>query len=124
MNTAEKQFTDYKIADMSLAAWGRKELAIVGQAINGCEAVELSAKLRPHVILMDVSMPVLNGFEATEQITREFPNIRIIGLSMHNDEDTRQKMHNAGASAYLSKTESPDTLIRSILQVYYSSEAL
>lgn len=115
---------DHKLMREALAKLlqGRKELTIVGQAINGLEAVQLAAKLKPHVILMDVTMPELNGFEATAQITRDNPDIRIIGLSMHNDDNTRQKMFNAGASAYLTKTDSPDVLIGTILRMYHGNE--
>jgi DNA-binding NarL/FixJ family response regulator len=68
---------------------------------------------------MDVTMPGLDGFEATAQISRAYPDIRIIGLSMHNDADTRQKMLNAGASAYLTKTGSPDALIGTIRRLHH-----
>ena len=93
-------------------------LAIVGQAVNGREVIQLAAELTPHVILMDVSMPELDGFEATAQISRLQPDIRIIGLSMHNDAHTRQKMLDAGASAYLTKTGSPDTLVETIRRLH------
>lgn len=93
-------------------------LAIVGQAVNGREVIQLAAELTPHVILMDVSMPELDGFEATAHISRLQPDIRIIGLSMHNDAHTRQKMLDAGASAYLTKTGSPDTLVETIRRLH------
>jgi signal transduction histidine kinase/DNA-binding NarL/FixJ family response regulator len=95
------------------------DLTVVGQAVDGREVVQLAATLRPHVILMDVTMPELDGFEATAQINRMYPDIRIIGLSMHNDTDTRQKMLNAGASAYLTKTGSPDALIGTIRRLHH-----
>lgn len=98
---------------------GYQGLAIVGQAVNGREAIQLSAQLAPHVVLMDVTMPELDGVEATKKITRDFPHIRVIALSIHNDADTRQQMTEAGASAYLSKTGSPDTLIETIYRVHY-----
>ena len=89
-------------------------LTIAGQAVNGREAIRLAAELSPHVILMDVTMPELDGVEATAHISRAHPHIRIIGLSMHNDTDTRRKMLDAGADAYLTKTGSPDTLVQTI----------
>ena len=95
-----------------------KNLSIVGHAVNGREAVQLADRLKPDVILMDVTMPELDGFEATAEITRNNPTIRIIGLSMHNDTDTRNKMLEAGASAYLTKSGSPNTLIDTINHLY------
>jgi PAS domain S-box-containing protein len=100
---------------------GCKELTVVGQATDGHEVVQLAAKLKPDVILMDVAMPKIDGFEATAQITGSLPDIRIIGLSMHNDVDTRQKMLAAGASAYLTKTGSPDILVDTIRQIYFGN---
>jgi signal transduction histidine kinase/DNA-binding NarL/FixJ family response regulator len=112
---------DHKLMREALATLlqDSPDLTVVGQAVDGREAVRLAAKLKPHVILMDVSMPGLDGFEATAQISRAYPDIRIIGLSMHNDADTRQKMLNAGASAYLTKTGSPDALIGTIRRLHH-----
>ncbi len=111
---------DHKMMREALAnlLQGHKSLTIVGQAVNGHEAVKQAAQLKPDVILMDVTMPELNGFEATAQITRENPDIRIIGLSMHNESDTHQKMFDAGVSAYLTKTDASDILVETILRVY------
>jgi PAS domain S-box-containing protein len=95
------------------------DLTVVGQAVDGREVVELAAKLKPHVILMDVTMPGLDGIEATAQIIRDHADMRIIALSMHNDADTRQNMLKAGASAYLTKTGSQDALIGTIRRLYY-----
>ena len=95
-----------------------ENLSVIGQAVNGREAVQMADRLKPDVILMDVTMPELDGFEATAEITRNDPTIRIIGLSMHNDTDTRNKMFEAGVSAYLTKSGSPKTLIDTINRVY------
>jgi CheY-like chemotaxis protein len=95
-----------------------KGMTVVGQANDGSEAVRFAARLKPHVILMDVKMPVLDGFEATAQIKKDNPDIRIIGLSVQNDAHTRQKMLQVGASAYLTKSASPVTLIETIRKVY------
>lgn len=97
---------------------GYEGFKVVGQAVNGKEAVLLAIEFKPDVVLMDVSMPEMNGFDATAQIRAALPDTRIIGLSMYNEEDTQQKMLNAGASAYLTKTGSQDTLIATIRQVY------
>jgi PAS domain S-box-containing protein len=78
-------------------------LDVVGEARDGREAIELAQKLRPDVILMDISMPNVNGVDATRAIHREYPEIRIIGLSMHADQDYAQAILDAGAIDYKSK---------------------
>jgi DNA-binding NarL/FixJ family response regulator len=93
-------------------------MTVVAQANDGSEAVRFAAQLKPHVILMDVTMPVLDGFEATAQIKKDNPDIRIIGLSAQNDAHTRQKMLHVGTSAYLTKSASPVTLVETIRKVY------
>lgn len=115
---------DHKLMREALAKLlqDQKDLTVVGQAVNGNEAVHLAAELKPHVILMDVAMPELDGFEATARIKRIYPEIRIIGLSMHNDPDTQMKMFDAGASAYLTKTDASDTLVETIRRVYHGTK--
>ncbi|UVT18868.1 MAG: response regulator [Nitrospira sp.] len=76
---------------------------IAGEAMDGEIAVELAASVHPDVILMDINMPKLNGVEATRRIKHQFPNIAVIGLSMHEDPKLEQSMYEAGACAYLSK---------------------
>jgi CheY-like chemotaxis protein/catechol 2,3-dioxygenase-like lactoylglutathione lyase family enzyme len=76
---------------------------VVGQAEEGERAVEMTRELRPDVIVMDVSMPWFDGFGATTVITREFPGIRIIGLSMHDEGEIAEAMRLSGAAAYLNK---------------------
>jgi PAS domain S-box-containing protein len=78
-------------------------LEVVGQAADGKEAIELAQKLKPDVILMDVSMPRVNGIEATRIIHGQYPDIRIIGLSMYEDQERAQAMRDAGAADYKTK---------------------
>jgi len=75
----------------------------VGQARDGREAVELARRTSPHVILMDISMPRLNGIDATRIIHEERPDIRVIGLSMYDDPVPVQAMREAGAVDYKNK---------------------
>lgn len=89
-------------------------IEVVGQASDGRQAVEMALQLRPDVILMDVSMPVLSGMEATRQIHHQLPRVLIIGLSMHSEQDVAAAMSAAGASAYLTKTSPPELLIKTI----------
>ncbi len=76
---------------------------VVGIAADGQEAIDLTRKLRPDAILMDISMPVVDGIEATRIIHRENPNTRIIGLSMYENHERAQAMLNAGAVDYINK---------------------
>lgn len=95
---------------------GHPDLRVVGEAANGMEAVRLATQLEPDVILMDVSMPELDGIEAAMEIHRMHPEIRIIGISMNVDAATRRRMMNAGAGAFLSKAGSFEALVREIRQ--------
>jgi PAS domain S-box-containing protein len=93
----------------------RPEIDLVGEARDGEEAVAMARETKPDVVLMDVSMPKLNGIEATRHITSEMPDVRVIGLSMHEEEDMPRAMREAGATVYLSKTTAADTLVDAIL---------
>jgi len=80
-----------------------RRIRIVGEAMNGREAVELVRKELPDVVLMDVVMPDIDGIRATQMIKAEFPQVTVVGLSMFGDEDMRQQMLQAGACAHLGK---------------------
>ncbi len=90
------------------------EFEIVGQAVDGQDAIEKTRLLHPDLILMDISMPRLDGVEATRRITREFPQVKVIGLSMNSREEMQPRMRAAGASTYLHKSTSMDDLIDAI----------
>ncbi|MEL7159000.1 MAG: response regulator transcription factor [Actinomycetota bacterium] len=76
---------------------------VVGEASNGEEAVAMARALQPEVVLMDLSMPVMDGIEATRRIRQELPMVRVAVLTMHDDIDKTRDAISAGASAYLSK---------------------
>jgi two-component system, NarL family, response regulator NreC len=80
-----------------------KDMEVVGEAHNGLEAVKLTKKLHPNVIIMDISMPEMNGIEATRQIIKNNRNVKIIALSMHSDRKIVTSMLKAGASGYILK---------------------
>jgi two-component system, NarL family, response regulator NreC len=84
------------------------DMEIVGEAGDGREAVELSEKLEPDVVVMDVAMPGLNGIEATRRLSRSLPRTRVLALSMHKDAVYVREILRAGARGYLLK-ESVDT---------------
>jgi DNA-binding NarL/FixJ family response regulator len=89
---------------------------VVGEASTGEEAVALARALQPQVVLMDLSMPVMDGIEATRRIRQELPGTRVAVLTMHDDIDKTRDAIAAGASAYLSKgtsfAEVHDTVLR------------
>jgi PAS domain S-box-containing protein len=87
------------------------DIEIVGSAADGQEAVEFAARLLPDVILMDMSMPKLNGVEATRIIHNDWPEIRIIGLSMFEETERAQAMRDAGAVDYITKSGPAEAMI-------------
>ncbi|MCL5099367.1 MAG: response regulator [Candidatus Omnitrophica bacterium] len=89
-------------------------LEIIAEASDGQMAVEIARSLRPDVIVMDISMPRLNGLDATRAIMAHLPETRVIGLSMHEKADMAEAMRVAGAAAYLTKDSSPEILVAAI----------
>ncbi len=94
------------------------DIRIVGEAENGRQAVELAQKLRPSVIIMDIAMPLLNGLEATRQILKIIPSMRIILLSAHKDDAYVEQAMALGAVGYLIKQTSLDALAKVIREVH------
>ena len=90
------------------------DLEVVGQASDGEEAVELADQLQPDVVLMDITMPKLNGIDATRKISDELPWIRVIGLSMHEYADVAAAMMEAGAVGYVAKGTPAEFLLDAI----------
>lgn len=82
-------------------------LEVVGETGDGREALALIAKLRPDIVLMDISMPGLNGLEAAARVTEDFPGVRVIILSMHASEEYVLRALRAGAAGYLLKDMGP-----------------
>ena len=80
------------------------DFEIVGEAATGRQAVELTHKLQPDVVLMDVNMPETNGIEATRQLRDELPDVMVIGLTMHEEPSITSDMIDAGASAVFHKS--------------------
>jgi DNA-binding NarL/FixJ family response regulator len=94
-----------------------KDMEIVGQAEDGLSTIELTRKLSPDIVIMDISMPDLNGMEAARQICHELPSVRIIVLSMHSAKRFVTEMFKIGAMGYLLKDCDYEELIRAIRTV-------
>jgi DNA-binding NarL/FixJ family response regulator len=93
------------------------DMEIVGEAEDGRTAVQLALKLQPNVITMEISMPNLNGIDATSQITREMPKVKTIALSACRDKCSVREMLKAGASGYVTKECAFEELIAAIRDV-------
>ena len=92
----------------------KTEWKIVFEACNGLEAVQKTVELHPDVVLLDISMPGLNGIEAAHRIRQFSPDCKIIILTQHRDEDVMSAALEAGALAYVLKTEMTSELIPAI----------
>ncbi|MBI5944035.1 MAG: response regulator transcription factor [Chloroflexi bacterium] len=93
---------------------GQKEMEIVGEAASAHEALTETERLRPNVILMDIGLPDKTGIEATREIKAKFPDVKIVALTIHEDEEYFFQMLAAGASGYVPKRAAPDELITAI----------
>ena len=93
------------------------DMEIVGEAANGRQAVDLAEQLRPDVVVMDVSMPELNGIEATRRLASSAPRARVVALSMHKDSVYVREILRAGARGYLLKDSGAADLVAAIRAV-------
>ncbi|MFA9477901.1 response regulator transcription factor [Phycisphaerales bacterium AB-hyl4] len=107
---------DHKIMRQGLMSLLEDEpdIKVVAEANDGQEAVEQALQHTPDVVIMDISMPRLNGIEATRQIVSKLPHISVIGLSMHEDAEMAEAIRRAGAKYYLSKGGPADQLVATI----------
>jgi DNA-binding NarL/FixJ family response regulator len=93
------------------------DIAVVGEASDGDEAVRLSRELEPHVVLMDIKMPGLNGIEATREILRTNPRVGVLMLTMFEDDDSVFAAMRAGARGYLLKDSGGEGVVHAIRAV-------
>jgi DNA-binding NarL/FixJ family response regulator len=93
------------------------DITVVGEAASGDEAVELARELEPHVILMDIKMPGLNGIEATREIRQAGPEVGVLVLTMFEDDDSVFAAMRAGAKGYLLKDSGGDEVVYAIRAV-------
>ena len=93
------------------------DIEVVGEAESGRQAVQLTRKLRPAVVVMDIAMPLLNGLEATRQIRKDFPDTRVLILSAHSDDAYVEQVATLGAAGFLLKQTSSESLAAAIREV-------
>jgi len=93
------------------------DMEVIGEAANGREAVELATKLHPHMVILDIVMPLLNGAETTRQLLRAVPAIKVVVLSSYSEHDRVEQLVEAGASGYVVKQSAGDELLTAIRQI-------
>lgn len=110
---------DHRVVREAMAAMLQREseIEVVGQAGDGYQAIEMATDLLPDVIVMDISMPKLDGIEATRRIKEQHPQIHIVGLSLHEEADKARAMTDAGATTYLQKNAAAEFLIDTLLKL-------
>lgn len=110
---------DHRLFRMGLRQLIEKhpEVSIVGEAATGLEALSIVKEATPDIVLMDISMPELNGIEAARRILDDDPDVRVIIISMHSDRRYVMETLRVGAKAYLLKDSTPDEIFRAIQRV-------
>ena len=95
----------------------QRDIVVAGEAENGLDAVKLFRRSRPHVMLLDISLPDRNGIEVLKQIKQEKPELAVLMLSMHREDQYAIRALKAGAAGYLTKQSAPRELVNAIRQV-------
>jgi len=111
---------DHTVVRQGLRAllMSEEDIEIVGEAENGRQAFQLVKKLLPDVAVIDIAMPVLNGLEATRQITRSVPSTKVLILSSYSDDEYVQQLTEAGAAGYLVKQTAATDLLKAIRETH------
>jgi two-component system nitrate/nitrite response regulator NarL len=110
---------DHPVVRKGIHGWlaGIEHVQVLGEAVNGQEAITKTKELSPDIILMDLDMPKMGGLEATRVIRKEFPNTRVLILSMHTDKAVVLQIIQSGAQGYVLKDAPPADLLRAIESV-------
>jgi len=124
--SAKKQIIRVLVADdhpvvrkgLQICLAKQGNMRIVGEAADGDEALRKARELSPHVVLMDISMPGMNGLAVTEVLRKELPQIKVLILSVHNNKEYIFRVIQAGAHGYVSKEAPPEEVLRAIESVY------
>ncbi|HYC51414.1 MAG TPA: response regulator transcription factor [Gemmatimonadaceae bacterium] len=93
------------------------DMTVVGEAADGLQAIEGARRLRPNVLVMDLSMPNLDGAEATRQVRQQFPEVRVLALTVHAERSYLRQLLAAGAAGYVLKRAAGDELVRAVRAV-------
>ncbi len=96
--------------------------SVIAEASDGQQAMDLTRQYRPDLVLMDVTMPILDGISATQRLVRSDPDVRVVMLTMHDDVDVRQRAAAAGARGFLIKDCSTTDIVRTLQRVLETRE--
>jgi DNA-binding NarL/FixJ family response regulator len=102
---------------LKLLIESQPDMQVVAEAADGKVALELAAEMKPDVVVMDISMPHMNGLTATRSLKQKQPNITVVALTRHEDDTYLQELLRAGASAYVLKQSAPTDLLKAIRAV-------
>ena len=100
------------------------DVEVIGEAVNGREAVEMTKQLAPDVVLMDLAMPIMSGLDATRRIRREFPSTKVLALTQYDDNEYVIPVIEAGASGFVTKMAAFSELTLAIQAVYHGDSFL
>lgn len=95
----------------------RTDVKVCGEAVNGQEAVEKAIALKPDLIILDITMPVLSGFEAAREIRKTLPQVPILILSMHESNQLIEEAKKIGVQGYITKTQVGNTLLLAVAAI-------
>ncbi|HEX8248399.1 MAG TPA: response regulator transcription factor [Pyrinomonadaceae bacterium] len=99
---------------LKLIVNAQADMEVIAEANNGSAAIKLARELTPDIVVMDISMPELNGLKATKKLKQVCPNVKVLTLTRHTDDAYLQQLIQAGASGYVLKQSAPTELIRAI----------
>jgi DNA-binding NarL/FixJ family response regulator len=99
---------------------GRKDIQMIAEAENGMQLMNLLKHIRPDVVLLDIHMPIMDGYTTLPEIKRLYPDVKVIMLSMNNDASIISKMMEVGANSYLTKESDSETIYQAIRTCYES----
>lgn len=97
---------------------GQHDMKIVGEADSGSKALKMAAELHPDVVIMDITLPDISGIEATRRLKQQFPDLNVVALTIHEDEQYFFEMLQAGAAGYIPKRAAPEDLILAIRSAF------
>src|SRR5918993_5548358 len=105
-------------AGVKTSLQSRKDIQMVAEAENGMQMLNLLKHIQPDVVLLDISMPIMDGLATLPEIKKLYPGVKVIMLSMHNDHSMISRMMEIGANSYLTKESGAEKIYEAIKQVY------